>query len=448
MDWEREGLYFRGNFERQRQNYGKAYDAFKAAGDYRDSLFKAAIVMLEASQPPKIVIEHLFTAFESGQLVALTWLHVLIGQQDQTHPRAEEVEQIFEKYRQELHPAIIGQMGEIAMKGKSYDEALIYYKEAALSGDIYSKQMLGEILSDRAWWPEAYQRMIDFELFDFEGFPFKPTLEPIGEVDPYFRDEWNVTIPEEMFKLIEWLFNQGPAEERHYRSVFALYKSIITVKKLSAIAEYDEEFKQSFGYKGSIAEDPELLIVFANDLLQCSRIPDLGLFEFLMTRFGVKDLFDEMVRDVMVSESKKQVDATFSGITSFTYRSDFSLSKAIAAIPIDYSLPHVKQFVEYCETLDFDSAEMVISEILNEVKSGDSNSIKELANLLEFTDRVKFEFDFLPKRLLENIKSQVRIALQERKASVLQEYLLNFRLNDERPYYLDDFEFLIAGKGK
>jgi hypothetical protein len=448
MDLEREGLYFRGNFERQRQNYGKAYDAFKAAGNYKDSLHKLAIVMLEASQPPETVIEHFLVAFESGQLISLPWLHVLIGQQETPHPRAKEIEQIFETYRQEKHPQVIGQMGEIMLKGKSYDEALIYFKDAALSGDNYSKQLLGEILADRAWWSEIYERMLNEEIFDFRGFPFTPTLEPIGEVNPLFRDELNVTIPEETYKLISWFFDQGPAEIRHYRSCFAMYKCNVTVKKLAAIAEYDEKFRSTFGYEGSIAEDPNLLIVFANDLLQCSRIPDLGLFEFLLARFGVQDLFDEMVKDVMASESKKQIDTTFTNITSFAYEGDFSLSRAISTIPVDYSLPRFNKFIEFCETLDFESAELVISDLLEEAKSEKSSSIQEFANLLEFTDRAKFEFDFLPWKLHETIKDRLLEALRNRKSTELKNYLLAFKPNGERPYYLDDYELILTGKEK
>ena len=447
MDLEREGLYFRGNFERQRQNYGKAYDAYKAAGDYRDSLFKLAIVMLEASQPPKIVIDHLFSAFDSGHLVALPWLYVLINQQEEPHPRIKEVEEIFEKHRQEKNPTVIGQLGEISLKGKSYDEALVYFKEAALSGDIYSKQILGEILSDRAWWSEIYECMLTGNSFDFEGFPYKPKLEPLGEIDPIFRDELNPSVAEDMFQFITWVFDQGPLEKRHYRSIFALYKSTINFKKLSAIAEYDELFKGTFGYSGSVTEDIDLIMVFANDLLQCSRIPDLGLCEFLMTRFGLKDLFDEMVSGVMASESKKQVDATFMSMTSFTYGSDFSLKKAIADIPVDYSLPRVDQFIKYCEVLDFDNAESMILRLLGEAKSGGQGAIQEFANLFEFVDRVKYEFDFLPKKLLTFVRDKCIEAVNEPGSDQLRQYLLSFRLEDEKPYYLDDFE-LILGKGK
>jgi hypothetical protein len=448
MDLVREGLYFRGNFELQRQNYGKAYDAFKAAGDYRNSLFKLAVVTLEASQPPQVVIEHLFSAFETGQLIALPWLHVLINQQDELHPRAKEIEEIFEKYRQEKNPTVIGQMGEISLKGKSYDEALIYFKEAALSGDVHSKQILGEILSDRAWWSEIYECMLTGESFDFEGFPFKPELEPLGEIDPIFKDELNPSFSEEMFRFLTWIYDQGPVEERHYRSIFALYKSTITYKKLPAIAEYDALFNGTFGYSGSVTEDIDLIMVFANDLLQCSRIPDLGLCEFLMSRFGLTDLFNEMVSGVMASESKKQVDATFMSMTSFTYKSDFSLKKAIMVIPVDYSLPCVNQFIKCCEDLDFNAAEILISELVKDVKSGRENSIQEFANLIEFIERAKYEFDFLPTRLLTFVRDMLLETVNEAKSADLRQHLLSFRPKDEKPYYLDDFELLLTSKGK
>jgi hypothetical protein len=448
MDLVREGLYFRGNFELQRQNFGKAYDAFKAAGDYRNSLFKLAVVTLEASQPPQIVIEHLFSALEAGQLIALPWLHVLINQQDELHPKAKEIEEIFEKYRQEKHPTVIGQMGEISLRGKSYDEALIYFKEAALSGDVHSKQKLGEILSDRAWWSEIYECMLTGGSFNFEGFPFKPELEPLGEIDPIFKDELNPSVSDEMFKFLTWIYDQGPVEERHYRSIFALYKSKITYKKLPAIAEYDALFKGTFGYPGSVTEDIDLIMVFANDLLQCSRIPDLGLCEFLMTRFGVKDLFDEMVAGVMASESKKQVDETFMSMTSFTYKSDFSLKKAIAVIPVDYSLPCVNQFIKCCEELDFNAAEILISELVKDVKFGRENSKEEFANLIEFIERAKYEFDFLPTRLLTFARNKFLEAVNEAKSADLRNYLLSFRPKDEKPYYLDDFELILTSKGK
>lgn len=447
MDWQREGLYFRGNFERQRQNYGKAFDAFEAAGDYRDSLFMKALVMLEASQPPKIVIEHLFEAYDAGDLAALTWLYVLINQQDDIHPRADEIEEIFEKLRHEKHPTVLGQMGAIQLKGNSYDEALAYFKEAALGGDAYSKQYLGEILSDRAWWSEIYECMRDEKVFNFVGFPFMPKLEPIGEVDLFYKDEQNVAIPEDLFELIKWLFDQGPVESRHHRSCFALYKSTIKVKKLAAIPEYENEIRETFGYKGSIAEDPDLLIVFANDLLQCSRIPDLGLYAFLLDRFGVRDLFDEMVRDVMASESKAQVDATFMQMTSFTYNSEFSFSKAMSQIPLNYSLRGLTEFIEDCEVLNFDYAELKITEILSRAKSGDLDSIEEFTNILEFVDRVKYEFDFLPKKLLENVRIQLIDALKDPTVSELRNYLLAFKPGGQRPYYLDDFELVLSGKG-
>jgi hypothetical protein len=306
--------------------------------------------------------------------------------------------------------------------------------------------MLGEILSDRAWWSEIYECMLTGESFDFEGFPFKPELEPLGKIDPIFKDELNHSFSDEMFQFLTWIYDQGPVEERHYRSIFALYKSTINFKKLPAIVEYDEIFRGTFGYPGSVTEDIDLIMVFANDLLQCSRIPDLGLCEFLMTRFGVKDLFDEMVAGVMASASKRQVDETFMSMTSFTYKSNYSLNKAISDIPIDYSLPHVKQFIKCCEDLNFDVAENLISELVSQVKSGKENSIQEFANLIEFIDRIKFEFDFLPIKFLAFVRAKCTELLGESRDSDLKEYLLNFRPGDERPYYLDDFELILTGR--
>ena len=98
--------------------------------------------------------------------------------------------------------------------------------------------------------------------------------------------------------------------------------------------------------------------------------------------------------------------------------------------------------------MNFDVAENLISELVSQIKSGKESSIKEFANLIEFIDRVKFEFDFLPIKFLAFVRAKCMELLGESRDSDLKEYLLTFRPGDERPYYLDDLELILTGKEK
>ena len=450
MDLLREGLYFRGNWEYQRQNYGKAYEAFEASGNYRDAMFKMADIYIKTSQSPADCIERLFAAYDAGDKKPLVLLKIFLEQQDEKHPRLEEIIQDYESRREGEDPTVVGQMGLFCITHKSFEEALQYLKKAAIAGDVYAKQQLGEIIFDRAWWKDLYEILLSGAAIDFEGFPVKPVLDPIGEIDPVFQDEITHNFSDETYQFLTWLFDQGSIEERHHRSCFTLYMSTLYKKGLDAVAQYDNEVKNTFGYTGSLAEDLDLIILLAKDLLSCKIKPDLGLYEHLLERHGVKDILDELSAEILSTESKKQADEShkLTDRISYFYKSNFSFNQAIAQIPIDYSAAEVDRFISDCKDFNFEAAEEVCKELFDATKGGDAIAAQKVANILEFTDRVKFEFDFLPQRLITSVKSQVIEILASKNGGVLKESLLAYSPKGERPYFMDDLEPILASKGR
>jgi hypothetical protein len=450
VDLIREGFYFRGNREYQRQNYGKAYEAFESAGNYRDSLFQMADIYIKTSQSPEDCIERLFAAYDAGDKKPLVLLMAFLSHQDSKHPRLEEITQDLNSKREAEDPTVLGQLALFCISEKSLTEGLRYLKIAALGGDIYAKQMLGEIIFDRAWWKDLYELLLSGEAIDFEGFPLKPVLDPIGEIDPIFQDEITHNFSDETIQFLSWLFDQGSLEQRHYRSQFTKYMSNLYKRGLDVIAEYDQEVKNSFGYPGSMAQDLELMIILAKDLLSCKIKPDLGIYEVLLERHGVKDLLDELRAEIMSSESKKQADDSHvgNGRTSYFYKSNFSFNQAITQIPIDYSAAEVDRFITHCKNFNFAAAEEDCKELLNAAKAGDESAAGKVANILEFLERVRFEFDFLPQRLITNMKNQVVEILTSKNAEILKESLRTFTAKGERPYFMDDFELILTGRGK
>lgn len=449
MDLLREGLYFRGNWENQRQNFGKAYDAFEAVGNYRDAMFLMADIYVRTSQSPEDCIERLFAAYDSGDKKPLVLLPMFLEKQDQKNPRLAEIIEEYESRSGAEDPTVLGQMGLFCIYNKSFAEALRYIKIGALGGDIHSKQMLAEVIFDRVWWKDLYEVLLSGTAIDFEGFPVKPALDPISEIDPVSKVEISSSYSDETYQFLSWLCDQGPLEQRHHRSIFIKYMSTLYKNGLKVIAEYDQEVKNSFGYSGSVAEDLDLMMVIVKDLLACQIKPDLGLYELLLERHGVKDLFDEMVAEILSSESKKETDEShkLTDRNSYFYKSNFSFNQATAHIPVDYSLAEVDDFVSLCKDFNFQAAETVFHNLLNSATTGDANAANKVANILEFSDRVKYEFDFLPQKLINGIKNQIIEALGSKSSGTLKESLLAYTANGERPYFMDDFEHILAGKG-
>jgi hypothetical protein len=208
---------------------------------------------------------------------------------------------------------------------------------------------------------------------------------------------------------------------------------------------YHNQFKNSFGYKGGTWADITLIFDVAANLLLVSKKPDLAVYEYLSEKFGVRDLFDEVVSETLNSQSDDPYYGQFYRISAFTYNSNFSLESAKLEIPINFELPSVKAFTQCIDNLDFDLAKEIFTKLLSEAKSARKEACEELANLIEFIDRARFEYDFLPKQIILLVYEEVANAILSGNYDSLRETLIAFKPGGQRPYYIDELEFALTG---
>jgi hypothetical protein len=455
VDLLRQGLHFRGLREFDRQNFGKAYEAFKSAGNYRDSLFQMAEIIRQTSQPIPEIAAHYWAAYDAGDKGALPWLCTLengIAYESKVeHPRFKEITAELEALREAHDPDIARELSRLSFQIGELTEGLRYLTAAVLLGDPKSRILFADLLTMGPISPsltEVYKLMLDKNIFDLKGFPFEPELIPLSSPDSILTGD-DLDISDEMSKLLFWLYDQGDSE---LRTSGLLMRRLLQEMSVSGsydlFAGYHNQFKNSFGFKGEIWSDITFIFDVAANLLQVSKKPDLTIYEYLTEKFGVRDLFDELVRETLSSQAEASYDGYFWNIKSFTYKSNFSMESAKSQIPIDFQLPSVESFMHCVDKLDFNSAEEIFSKVLSDAKSDLHSACEELACLLELIDRLKFEFDVLPKRFVAFAFDSVISAIKEDKSETLRRTLTEFRPNGERPYFMDDLEFELLGQKK
>ncbi len=455
MDLLRQGLHFRGVREFDRQNFGKAYEAFKAAGVYRDSLFQMAEIMRLTSQPIQEFTAHYWAAYDAGDKGALPWLCTLEdGITYETkieHPRLKEITADFAALREEHDPNIARELSRLSFQIGELTEGLRYLTAAVLLGDPKSRIVFADLLTMGPTSPnlfDVYKLMLDNTIFDLKGFPFEPELTPLSRPGSG-TTEVDLEMSDEMSKLLFWLYDQGDSELRTPGLLMRrLLHEMSTAESYDLFIGYHKQFKNSFGFKGEIWADITFIFDVAANLLRVSKKPDLAVYEYLADKYGVRDLFDEMVSETLSSLADAPNHGHFYSVNAFTYKSNFSIESAKSQIPINFQLSSIESFVLCVDTLDFDSAEDIFSRVLSDAKSGHDHACEEFVNLLELIDRLRFEFDVLPKRFIVLAFDSVLSAIREDKSESLRRTLNEFRPNGERPYFMDDLEFELLGQMK
>jgi hypothetical protein len=457
VDLLRQGLHFRGVREFDRQNYGKAYEAFKSAGNYRDSLFQMAEIIRQTSQPVPEIVAHYWAAYDAGDKGALPWLCTLeegiTYESKIEHPRYKEIAADLAALRDPKNedvarPDIARELSRLSFQIGQLTEGLRYLTAAVLLGDPKSRILLADILSTgpvSQTYSEVYTLMLDKNVFDFGGFPFQPELIPFSSSNSCIAGE-ELEMSDEMSNLLFWLFDQGDSELRTPRLLMRrLLQEMTTAESYDLFVEYHNQFKNSFGYKGGIWSDITYIFDVAANLLQVSKKPDLAIYEYLAEKYGVRDLFDELVNQILSSQPDAPYYLHFHNIKAFTYTANFSLESAKLEIPINFELPSIKSFTQCIDNLDFDLAEEIFTKLLIEAKSDRKEACEELANLLEFIDRARFEYDFLPKKIITLVYEEVGNAILSGNCEILRETLITFNPDSQRPYYFDELEFALTG---
>ena len=457
MDLLRQGLHFRGVREFDRQNYGKAYEAFKSAGNYRDSLFQMAEIIRQTSQPVPEIVAHYWAAYDAGDKGALPWLCTLeegiTYESKIEHPRYKEIAADLAALRDPKNedvarPDIARELSRLSFQIGQLTEGLRYLTAAVLLGDPKSRILLADILSTgpvSQSYSEVYTLMLDKNVFDFGGFPFQPELIPFSSSNSGIAGE-ELEMSDEMSNLLFWLYDQGDSELRTPGLLMRrLLQEMTTAESFDVFVGYHDQIKNSFGFKGSIYADITILFDVAANLLGVTRKPDLAIYEYLTQKYGVRDLFDEMVNQILSSENRVLGNREFYIPNAFAYSGEFLLESAKTQIPINFQLPSVKTFVQCIDSLDFDAAQEMFSKVLTDAKSGLEGACVEIANLLECTDRLRFDFDVLPKQFIAFAFDSVLTAIKEEKSEALRRTLIEFNPNGERPYYMDDLEFDLLG---
>jgi len=452
VDLLKQGLHFRGRLEFERQNYGKAYEAFKAAGNYRDSLFQMAEIIRQTSQPIKEIAAHYWEAYDAGDKGALPWICTLeegfTYESKIEHPRFKEITADLAALREAHDPNIARELSRLSFQIGELTEGLRYLTAGVLLGDPQSRIIFSDLLSTGPTSPtyhEVYKLMLDENIFDFGGFPFEPELIPLSRLDPDITGE-DLEMSDEMSNLLFWLYDQEDSELKTPGLLMRrLHQEMSTSESFDCFVGYHNQFKSTFGFRGSIWADISLIFYLAGNLLSVSKKPDLAVYEYLAEKFGVRDLFDEEVQQTVASRENSPYLSRFNYINAYIYQSNFSLESAKLQIPINFDLPSVQTFIYCVDVLDFDLAEETFARILGEAKSGLNEACEELANLLEFIDRSRFEFDFLPNRIIASAFDSVLSAIKEKNSEALRTFLINFRPNGERPYFMDDLEYELLG---
>ncbi len=445
----REGLYFRGLWEFGRQNYGKSYEAFKALGNYKDSLFKIAEILRETSQPREEFAAAYWAAYEAGDKGALPWICGIEAGYD--HPRFAEVLEDVTKQLERQNPRVVGEMASLRFQSGELSEGLNFLKAGALIGDSKSRIILGDLFQYGSTEPSnLYKLMLDRDVFNLDGFPFTPELIPPASPGQELTHA-DVGLSEEMSKLLLWLYDEGAVAERTPGMLsrrLSVETGSQTLDRFLVIINHHKVIKYDFGYGGSTSSDLSFVFELSRYLLGFSKKPDLTVYEYLAAKYGVRDLFDEMVTGILASEDKKSRDEGLYFLETFTYSGNFSLDNAKNRIPVNFSLPSLGVLVDCIATLRFDKAEETFLKLLSEVKIGQKEASEELANLLEFIDRARFEFDFIPDRLVAIAFDSVLEMIREGNCEVFKKALNEFRPNGERPYFMDNLEYVLSGPQK
>lgn len=450
MDLLRQGLHFRGVREFDRQNYGNAYEAFKSAGNYRDSIFQMAEIFRQSSQPISEIATHYWAAYDAGDKGALPWLCTLeegIAYESKIeHPQYQEIRAELAALQEARNPNVFREISRLYFQIGQLTEGLRYLKDAVLLGDPQSRISLADMLSVGPTSPrhfELYKLMFDKEIFDFKGFPFEPELTPFSSSTFEIAEE-EPEMSEEMSSLLFWLYDQGDSELRTPGLLMRrLLQEMSTADSYDVFISYHNQFKDCFGYKGGIWSDITFIFYLVGNLLSVSKKPDLAVYEYLADKYGVRDLFDEMLLEHLNTKENAPYDGSSydDDINAFTYVANFSLESAKNQIPIDYQLPSVNSFLLCVENIDFDRAHEIFSKVLDDAKSSIGGACLELANLLELTDRLRFEFDVLPKTFISFTFDSILSAIKEEKCELLRRTLLEFKPNGKRPYFMDELEF-------
>jgi len=450
-----QGLNYRGVTEFERKNFGKAYDALKSAGSYRDSLFQMAEIVRQTSQPITEIAAHYWAAYDGGDKGALPWLCTIeegiTFDSKIEHPRFKEITADLAALREARNPDIARELSRLSFQIGELRDGVRYLTAAVLLGDTKSRILLFDILAFGPTMPEYfeyYNLILDTDVFDFEGFPFKPNLIPIVDSTTLIEDG-EPEMSEEMFNLLSWLYQQEDSSS-FTPGLFGrlLWLELSKAQSYDFIMEYHNRIIDSFGYQNSSYSDISHLFDLARHLLSVGKAPNLGVYNYLSMKFGVDDLFDEMIKEIMETSQGKLTQFYYNDIHAFKYSSDFSLKSAFTRIPTDFDLPSLKEFILCVETLNFDIGEEIFSKVLTDAKSGVEGACLELANLLEFTDRLRFDFDVLPKRFIAFVFDSVFMAIKEKTSGALRRTLIEFKPNGERPYYMDDLEYELVGNQK
>lgn len=448
MDLLRQGLHFRGLREFDRQNFGKAYEAFKLAGNYRDSIIQMAEIIRLTSQSYEEMARHYWDAYDAGDKGALPWLcqieRGLAYESKNEHPRFKEITTELDALRVARDPNIAREFSRFSFVIGEITHGLKILVAAVLLGDPQSRVTFSDLLVFGRTSPsffEVYKLMLDRDIFDFEGFPFEPELIPLSSSNTEIAGE-ELEISDEMSKLLFWLYDQGDSELRTPGLLMRrLMQEMRNGDSYDVFIQYHKQFTNFFGFKGGIWTDITFIFHLVENLIAVSKSPDLSIYEYLVEKYGVRDLFDEMVDDFRKNAKSYHSDQT----NTFTYTANFSLESAKTQIPIDYQSLSIKSFINCVDNVDFDKAQEIFSKVLTDAKSGIKSACLELVNLLEFTDRLRFDFDVLPKKFITFAFDSVMTAIKDEKCELLRSTLIEFKPNGERPYFMDDLELDLLG---
>ena len=413
-----------------------------------------AEIFRQSSQPVSEIAAHYWAAYDAGDKGALPWLCTLeegiTYESKIEHPRFREITADLAALREARDPNIARELSRLSFQIGQLTEGLRYLTAAVLLGDPQSRISFADLLTIGPTSPrhfELYKLMLDKDIFDFGGFPFEPELTPFFSPTQDLAGE-EPEMSEEMSSLLFWLYDQGDSDLRTPGLLMRrLLQEMSTADSYDVFVTYHNQIKDSFGYKGGIWSDLTFIFHLVGNLLSVSKKPDLAVYEYLVEKYGVRDLFDEMVLENLNAKENAPYDGRSydHDINAFTYAANFSLESAKNQIPIDYQLPSVISFLLYVENIDFDRAQEIFSKVLTDAKSGLGGACLELANLLELTDRLRFDYDVLPKGFITFAFDSILTAIKEEKSELLRRTLLEFKPNGERPYFMDDLEFELLG---
>lgn len=295
MDKFQLGAHLRGDLELDRENMGKAFDAYKLSPDFPGSGRRIAQILEESNAAPRDIVQAFIDAYQSGDLAALPW--VIERLEDIAAPQSE-----IASYRTELdlllsenNAYVLGSIARTQIFRGDFEDGLRNLAKAILAGESQSKTTLAIFLIDPNTEPKIVENLKKKKYFDLPNWP----------VTPEFNLHTQKGFSSQAIDFIESLLEQGE-EQKFYSANRTLLFLNITTKPANWTLMHLKEITTNPAEWTKFWDDPEYLFFLGREAVIRDTNVNLNSVLNRLSEFGIEDLASEIygeIRDDLNSQS-------------------------------------------------------------------------------------------------------------------------------------------------